>query len=176
MVAMDWKIARPRCWTPPPRVADGRRGPYVLARQQQSTHGIFPERHSTIGDARVAISCYKFYPNTAAVARGPDDRVCNHLPLRRERRARPWRLRARRAFGSYLWRVSSPLRACFSSVFFRRTTPSSRFRRFQRLRFLVLVFRPVLSLKMPKVMIYLKLCVAASALTWAFQLFWELRK
>src|SRR5580700_82759 len=88
MVAMDWKIARPRCWTPPPRVADGRRGPYVLARQQQSTHGIFPERHSTIGDARVAISCYKFYPNTAAVARGPDDRVCNHLPLRRERRAR----------------------------------------------------------------------------------------
>src|SRR5580658_5490893 len=36
MVAMDWKIARPRCWTPPPRVADGRRGPYVLARQQQS--------------------------------------------------------------------------------------------------------------------------------------------
>jgi hypothetical protein len=42
--------------------------------------------------------------------------------------------------------------------------------------FLVLVFRPVLSLKMPKVMIYLKLCVAASALTWAFQLVWELRK
>jgi hypothetical protein len=61
---------------------------YVLAWQQQSTHGIFPEVHSPIGDTRVGISCYKLYPNTAAVARGPDDRVCNHLPLRRERRAR----------------------------------------------------------------------------------------
>jgi hypothetical protein len=39
----------------------------------------------------------------------------------------------------------------------------------------VLIFRPTLVSQSPKLRIYLKLCVAAAALTWAFQLVWDLR-
>jgi hypothetical protein len=40
----------------------------------------------------------------------------------------------------------------------------------------VLIFRPGLASKRPRLRAYLTLCVAASALTWAFQLFWDFRR
>jgi hypothetical protein len=40
----------------------------------------------------------------------------------------------------------------------------------------ILMIRPALAWKNPKLRAYLNICVLASGLTWAFQIFWELRR